>query len=49
MGLIMRVPRAIDSPAPFALAQDVDRFAVGRGADAADDTLRVRFYAVDVR
>jgi hypothetical protein len=48
-GLLVRIPPAVDLPAPFSLAQPERSFVVGRGADSVGDPIRARFYAVDVR
>jgi hypothetical protein len=46
-GLVMRVPKAADFPAPFNLDQGTDSLTLSRAADQGDVTLR--FYAMSIR
>jgi hypothetical protein len=46
-GLVLRVPKRADFPAPFSLDQGTNTLTVARGADHGD--IRLRFYAMRIR
>lgn len=48
-GLLLRVPRDADVPAPFALDQGASEIAVTRAGAGSDDEISLRWYALPVR
>jgi hypothetical protein len=48
-GLVLRVPRSADFPAPFAFDQGADTMTVTRGSGPQDGEVRIRFFAVTIR
>ena len=47
-GLLLRVPRKADFPAPFQLDQRTNTLTINRALDRGD-TLRLRFYSMPIR